>query len=242
MLLLLTGALAAPILLNGTRRRAQYYGGGNYQPTGAANAEGHTGGGYESSSGALREISQIVPVECRDALMFDGEGDQCQFSSTNIGALDLSYSQFPRADFSGADVRSAKFYDAVLDGARFHATRLDGASFQKASLHDVRFENAVLKGADFTGAKFNSGTSFMGADCTYAIFDAGEHMRCPSSYQTNSGSHEAAAFFAQLPPPGSAGAWGKSAGGVIAAGVHPGSPGPFGNPAMDALWMMFQQG
>ena len=81
-------------------------------------------------------------------------------------------------------------------------------------------------GASFIDAAFSRGTTFMAADCTGAIFDGYEHLRCPSSTQ-------GAGVRAQQPPPGSAGKGGGAGG----------AAGPFGsNSAMNALWTMFQGG
>ena len=128
---LLVTAFVAPTQQNDTRRALTHGGvSGGHAPAAQSNpglmlgnVGGYISGGYESGyrqspgGSRLRSISAL-PAQCAASLEFDGQGEGCDFSMTEIGALDLSYSQFQHADFSGADLRGVKFYDSILDGAR----------------------------------------------------------------------------------------------------------------------------
>jgi hypothetical protein len=93
----------------------------------------------------------------------DGEElEKADFAGADLRSANLSFAYLHGLDLSGADLRDAKLGGANLEGAN-----LTGADLSRANLHGTNLAWAMTVGSDFTNAKFGR-TIFVSNDLSRA--------------------------------------------------------------------------
>lgn len=92
------------------------------------------------------------------------EWNRSQRSSFYFPELEIDYSTFDRANFTGADLSSGKFEDIYLGGANFQQANLQGTSFLQARLKGADFQSACFIDTHVNGQHVNTATKFQQAD------------------------------------------------------------------------------